>query len=265
MKIFISADIEGITGVSNWEETSNNNSSAKYFIDQMTREVSAACFGANEGGATEIIVKDAHGSGRNINPSSLPTNVKVIRDWSMGPLSMMEGIDSSFDFVMFVGYHSGANMDGNPLAHTFSNSKFQYIKLNGEYVSEYDLNSLVAAYYKVPVVFLTGDKELCNRAKKKNPNIVTVCVMESIGNATLSIHPEVARNLINDSAKKAVSENLGSHLTELPKSFEFEIMFKEAKNAFRSSFYPGVVKKDPKTVEFVTNDYYEFLRMFMFI
>lgn len=260
MKIFISADIEGITGVSHWDETTLESK----FLQQMTREVNAACVGANRAGAKEIFIKDAHTSGRNIDPSGLPLNVKIHRSWSMGPLSMMEGIDETFDAVMYVGYHSGAFVDGNPLAHTFSNSKFQYIKLNGEYVSEFDLNTLIAHYYNVPVVFISGDKALCEHAKKVYPHIETVDVMEGIGNSTVSIHPEVAIERILQYSEKCL-EHVRNKPCFLPEYFEFEIQFKEAKFAYRSSFYPGVELVNPKTVTFETHDYMAFLKMFMFL
>lgn len=261
MKVYISADIEGITGVSHWDETTL----ASRFLPQMTKEVSAACIGANEEGATEILVKDAHSSGRNIDPNGLPINTKIHRNWSMGPLSMMEGIDESFDCCLFIGYHSGAFVEGNPLAHTFSNSKFQYIKMNRKYMSEFELNMMIAHYYKVPVVFLSGDQALCNLAKEVQPMIETVAVMEGLGDSTISIHPELAILKIKDAVEVALKKDLTAVDMILPKIFKFEIQYKEAKLAYRASFYPGVQLMDPKTITYETQDYMEFLKMFMFI
>ena len=260
MKVFISADIEGITGVSHWDETTLESK----FLKQMTQEVSAACEGANRAGAKELLIKDAHASGRNIDPSGLPLNAKIHRSWSMGPLSMMDGLDESFDAVMFVGYHSGAFMDGNPLAHTFSSSKFQYIKLNDNYVSEFDLNTLVAHYFKVPVVFVSGDAELCRRAKEDHPHIHSVDVMEGLGDSTISIHPELAIERILEESESCF-EGLKELPSDLPEHFKFEIQYKEAKLAYRASFYPGVKLINPKTVVFETEDYMDFLKMFMFL
>jgi len=261
MKVFISADIEGITGVSHWDETTLSSK----FIHQMTREVSAACFGANEEGATEILVKDAHGTGRNIDPNGLPINTKMHRSWSMGPLSMMEGIDESFDCCVFIGYHSGAFVAGNPLAHTFSNSKFQYMKLNGEYMSEFELNTLISHYYKVPVVFISGDEALCELAKKKVPTIETVATMEGMGDSTISIHPELATQYIKEAVETTMKKNFGKVDMTLPEHFKFEIQLKEAKFAYRASFYPGVELINPKTIVYETKDYMAFLTMLLFI
>jgi len=260
MKVFISVDIEGITGVSHWDETTLESK----FLKQMTRETAAACEGANRAGARQILVKDAHSSGRNIDPNGLPLNAKIHRSWSMGPLSMMEGLDESFDAVMFVGYHSGAFVDGNPLAHTFSNSKFQFIKVNGEYASEFDINSMMANYFDVPVVFLSGDKSLCERAKSVYPDIHTVDVMEGLGDSTISIHPEVAIERIIENSEQSFTE-IDKISCELPAEFIIEIQYKEAKFAHRASFYPDVEKIDPKTVKYVTNDFMDFLKMLMFV
>lgn len=261
MKIFISADIEGITGVCHWDETRLESK----FVHQMTREVSAACVGANEAGATEIFIKDAHSTGRNIDGRELPINTKLHRNWDMGPLSMMDGIDESFDAVMFVGYHSGASVEGNPLAHTFSSSKIQYMKLNNELVSEFDLNTLIAHYYKVPVVFLSGDLALCEHAMSKYNHMQTVATMEGKGDASISIHPDLAIQKIAETVESVLQIDLKSLKTPMPERFEIEICFKEAKQAYRASFFPGVIKKDAKTILFETEDYMAFLKMFMFV
>jgi len=96
MKVFISADIEGVTGVTHWDETDLNKAEFAAASEQMTAEVAAACEGALEAGATEILVKDAHGDARNIIASKLPHEVRLIRDWAPEPLMMMQGLDKSF-------------------------------------------------------------------------------------------------------------------------------------------------------------------------
>ena len=103
MKVFISADIEGVAGITSWDETNKNHSDYEYFKIQMSKEVAAACEGANECGAKEIYIKDAHASGRNIIPDYLPENAYLIRGWSGDPLSMVQGIDDSFDALIFIG------------------------------------------------------------------------------------------------------------------------------------------------------------------
>lgn len=106
MKVYISADIEGITGTTAWIETELNTQDIQPFLKQMTKEVEAAIEGAIAGGATEILLKDAHDSARNIDISNLPVNCKVIRGWTGDPMCMVAGLDESFDRAIFIGYHS---------------------------------------------------------------------------------------------------------------------------------------------------------------
>lgn len=266
MKLYISADIEGCCGIVDWNETFTNNSEWDTFRTQMTKEVAAVCNAANKCGFDEIIIKDAHEDGRNIIYDMLPDipSIKLIRGWTEDPLCMMSCIDESFDACAFVGYHSGACSDGNPLSHTMY-LKFDYIKLNGEFVSEFIINAFTAAYFGVPVVFLSGDKSLCDTAKILNENILTAPVLEGNGGASISIHPNQAIKLIELNSEKAFKSNLDTCKIELPEYFEAEIRFRNHKDAHKASFYPNVLKKDEKTVIFNTDDYFEFLRMLMFI
>ncbi len=265
MKIFISADIEGVAGIANWEEARSTSKDYPYFAQQMSREVAAACDGANMAGATEILVKDAHGSGRNIDPSKLPENVKLIRGWSGHPYKMVQGIDESFDAIAFVGYHSYGGSNSNPLAHTMNSSLIDYIKLNGEYLSEFILHSYIATYLGVPVAFLSGDKGLCEDVKKFNKNIVTIPVVEGDGASSISIHPDRSVKLIKDGMKEALKGDLSKNKVRLPEKFNLEIKYNFHGDAYRRSFYPGVVQNSPKTILFETDDYFEIMRATSFL
>lgn len=265
MRIYISADIEGVAGIANWEEARKASKEYPYFAEQMTREVAAACEGANLSGATEILVKDAHGSGRNIDPSKLPENVSVIRGWSGHPYKMLQGIDGNFDAVAFVGYHSYGGSDANPLAHTINSSVVDHIILNGEYLSEFLLHAYLAVYLGVPVVFLSGDKGICEEANEFNQNIVTVAVSEGKGAASTSIHPNRSVKLIKDGMEKALKGDFNKNKVELPRRFSLEIKYNFHGNAFKNSFYPGAVLKSPKSILYETDDYFEIMRATSFL
>ena len=142
MKVFISADIEGTTLTSRWDETHpvNETAKARPFTEQMTREVKAACEGAIAAGATEIVVKDAHGPGVNLDLTQLPECVQVVRNWCGHPYAMVYGVDETFDAAMFVGYHAAAGRPGNPLSHTYSTATTE-VRLNGQVCSEFMLYS----------------------------------------------------------------------------------------------------------------------------
>ena len=264
MKIYISADIEGVTGSTNWCETEKGEDCYEYYANQMTLEVKAACIGANNAGVTEIMVKDAHDSARNIDHRLLPENTKLIRGWSGDTFSMVQELDESYDALMYIGYHSAAGRDTNPLSHTMT-TYLDYVKINNHIASEFLIHSYIAAYLNVPVIFLSGDKGLCEDVKDFNENIETVAVKEGRGNSTINIHPNLALKLIEESVQKALLKDLSTCKIKLPEEFEIEIRYKEHKHAYKNSFYPGVAKIDENTISFKSNDYMEVLRMMNFL
>jgi len=260
MKVFISADIEGVTGCTVWDETEKGKDGYDYFARQMTLEVKAACEGANIAGATEIMVNDAHDSGRNIDHNILPKNTKLVRGWSGGLYSMVQELDDTYDALMFVGYHSAASRDTNPLSHTMS-TFLDYVKINGKVASEFLIHSYIAAYLGVPVVFLSGDQGLCNEVVDLNENIATVAVKEGRGNSSINIHPELAIDLIKEGVKEVLSKDISRCKLELPKEFKLEIRYRQHKDAYKRMFYPGVTKVDENTISYISNDYMEVLKL----
>ncbi|NLE44238.1 MAG: amino acid amidase [Chloroflexi bacterium] len=263
MKVFISADIEGVTGVTHWDETHLQKESAAPHRDQMTAEVAAACEGALNAGASEVWVKDAHGEGRNVAGDRLPQQVKLVRGWSGHPFGMVEELDRSFQAMLMVGYHSPAGGGGNPLAHTMS-LDFVHIKLNGQYASEFLLHAFVAAYVGVPVVFVSGDRALCELASELNPHIASVAVKEGIGASTVNIHPALATARISEAVERALQGDLSRALITLPDHFRMEICYRTHSSAYAGSFYPGAERIDAHTVAFEHDDYFEVLRCLTF-
>lgn len=263
MKVFISADIEGVNNIQSWAETEKGDD-YEYFRKQMTDEVREACIAAHEAGATEIIVKDAHNNARNLILKDLPEYVKLHRGWQGCPGSMMAGIDETFDACLFIGYHSPSRSDGNPLSHTMTLS-IHHIKINGEIASEFYLNALTASYYHVPTVFVSGDKNLTELIKKENENITTVATKEGVHGAVISNHPLVTDALIHKKVKEALTnKNLKSCLVEMPRNFDVEIQYKNPVDAYSNSFYPGCKLVGSVRVIFNTDDWYEVLRMIKF-
>jgi D-amino peptidase len=230
----------------------------------MGREVRAACEGATAAGATELFTKDAHSSGRNLDPSQLPEEVRILRAWTRNPYSMMAGIDASFGAAMFIGYHSGAGSDGHPLAHTM-NLENTRILVNDEEASEFLINGYTAASFGVPVVLVSGDRQLCDRVLAFAPGAQTVAVHEGLGAATLAMHPARAVARIRQAAWDALQGNLDRCLLALPRHFEVTMEFKEHAKAYRGSFYPGAHQAGPRSVAFASTDWFEVLRMFSFV
>jgi D-amino peptidase len=263
MKVFISADIEGITGVTHWDETDLGKAVSASACEQMTAEVAAACEGALEAGASEILIKDAHGSARNIIPSKLPHEARLIRAWAPHPFMMMQELDETFQAAALIGYHSRAGANTNPLAHTMTGA-FARVSINGCGASEFLINTYTAAMLRVPVALVSGDKGLCEEVAGLNPAIGMVAVKEGVGNSSINIHPDLAVNRIREGVAKTLAGNLSKCLVTLPALFSTEIQFKEHSKAYTYSFYPGAKLKDPQTVLFEHQDYYEVLRFLFF-
>ena len=262
-KVFISADIEGVNNIVNWDETEIRDAEYQYFRKQMTEEVKRACVACHEAGVEEIFIKDAHDSARNLILSELPDYVKLHRGWEGAPCSMMAGLDSTFDCVLFIGYHSPSRSDGNPLAHTM-NTRISYVKINGEIASEFLINSLYASYLGVPIAFISGDLNLTKQVKEINPNIKTVATKEGAHGAVISRHPNVTNKEIEEQVKLALSEDLSKNLVPLPNKFEVEVDYRTHKEAYSASFFPGCSLKGTDKIIFKTNDYYKALVMMKF-
>lgn len=263
-KLYVSADIEGVCGIADWKETEIAEAQGAYFRTEMTREVAVACEAAVKKGVGDILVKDAHGSGRSIDPSALPRQARILRSWTKDPFVMMAGLDASFGGVFLIGYHSAAGTDGNPLAHTMNGDNVA-VRINGELASEFIINSYTAGYVGVPVLMLAGDAALCRTAPVINPNIRTVAVSEGNGNASISIHPALARERIAAAAADALSADPKSMTVRMPSSFTVSIFFKQHYLANRGSWYPGASRPSAHEVAFSSDSWAEVLAFMFFV
>jgi D-amino peptidase len=263
MKIYISADIEGVTGVTHWDETELSHAEHTAAREQMTNEVVAACEGALQAGATEILVKDSHDTARNLIATRLPQEARLIRGWSGHPFQTLTQLDKTFKAVLLIGYHSGAGFGKSPLEHTWSGN-LMCVKLNGQYISEFSLDALTGTYIGAPVVFVSGDQGLCTHVAETNPNIQTVAVKEGIGEATVNIHPDLAVRYIRTGVSQALQGNFERYFIPIPKLFTLEMRYRKHSRAYQMGFFPGARQVDTFTVQFETDDYFDLLRFFMF-
>ena len=263
MKVYISVDIEGLPGVTNWNATELGHNEFPRAAEEMTMEAVAACEGALDAGADEIYVKDAHDSGRNMDLSKFPEQVRFIQDWMFTPDSMVAGIDSSFDALILIGYHCPAGMKGNPLNHTM-NLENNYVKINGQLASEYLMHAYLAAERGVPTVFVSGDAALCGHVKEYCPGTETLALKEGRGRATINLVPSAARHLTREGVCKALKNKDACRLP-VPDTLTLEIGFKEHFRALRGSFYPGVERINDFTVRYKARSMEELMTARMFI
>lgn len=203
IKVFISVDMEGLAGVVTGNEVSATGPDYAHFRAIMAAETNAAIDGAARAGATEFVVRDSHGSKQNLLPSDVDPRARLLRGATTGPKNMMEGIDSTFDAVIFIGYHARAGTPGGILAHT-SNGNVLDMAINGVSMPEAGYNALVAGLYGVPVVFVAGDRAFVDQARSILGPVDGVAVKESVGEASLGLSPKAAQDAIRRGVELAV-------------------------------------------------------------
>jgi D-amino peptidase len=205
MKILIAVDMEGITGVTTWEQVTPGHEEYTRFRRLMTQDVNAAIRGAFEAGAEEVLVADGHWNGSNILIEELDTRAKL-NTGSPSPFSMMQGIDESVDGVMFVGYHARNGSTNAVLDHTWSSKTVANIWLNDILTGEYGLNASLAGHFGVPVIMVSGDQTACAQVNELLGDMEAAVVKRATGRfAAECLTPQSAQELIFMCAARAVA------------------------------------------------------------
>jgi len=257
-RVFISVDMEGITGVVNWEETSRDGKDYDYFRRIMSLEANAAVLGAFDAGASEVVVRDSHGSARNILPDLLDPRARLIRDWSGGPKSMMEGIDEGFDAAVFIGYHAKAGTPDALLEHTTSGN-VQDFTINGRSYPEAGYNALIAGVYDVPVVFVAGDEAICGQVPEFLGSVATFATKEGIGAAARNRHPEASREGIRAGVAEAVRNRGEYRPFRLEPPYTLVLRLKTEESVYNGSFFPGARRTGDWELTFTSEDFLQLM------
>jgi D-amino peptidase len=203
-RVYISVDLEGISGVNGEDQTSPGQAEYGRARKLMAEDANAAIRGAFDGGATEVVVNDSHGGQRNLLPEDLDPRARLISH-SFKRYGMMEGLDESFDAVVFVGYHAKADTPRGLFAHTGS-GVIKDLNINGRSVGEGGMNAALAAWYGVPVVTVTGDDVAVSQVKDDVPGIKTVAVKRAINTRASELKPlQQARREIQDAVREGVA------------------------------------------------------------
>ena len=264
MKIYISVDIEGCAGITHWDEARKDHPDHAEFREIMTGEALAAIEGARAAGATAIVVKDAHSSGRNLILDRLPGDVRVIRGWQGHPFCMVQGLKPTFDAVLMIGYHAAAGSEGNALAHTLSLAAME-IRLNGQPASEFLVHALAAATVGVPVAFVSGDAALMDEIAATAPQVARCAVKEGFGASCLSMTPAGAREAIRSGVAAALADVAALAPLPLADHHVLEVTYADPVRAARHSHYPGARHIGPRTIRMATDDYLDVLRMLGYV
>ncbi len=204
LKVYISVDMEGISGLNGDNQTSGAGAEYGRARKLMVEDANAAIRGAFEGGATDVLVNDSHGSQRNLLPEDLDPRARMISH-SFKRHGMMEGLDASFDAVIFVGYHAKADTPRGLFAHTGS-GVVRDLQVNGKSVGEGGMNAILAQWYGVPVVMVTGDDVAVEQQKETVPGVRGVIVKRAINSRAVELRPLAdTRREIQLAAKESVA------------------------------------------------------------
>ena len=215
LKVLISVDMEGVAGVVSADQLLPGSFEYERFRKFMTAEALAAVAGAKQGGATEIVVTDAHGNEQNLLVEEFPPDVRIVRG-SPRPLGMMGGLDKTFDAAMFVGYHASTHNSNGVRAHTFSSARFTRVTLNGNPVTEGAWTAAVAGDFGVPIVFVSGDDAAVAEIRAA---IGPIAAVET--KRTLGFHS--AETLTPEASVKAIRENSATELGQWKQRTAYKI------------------------------------------
>ncbi|MEN9509820.1 MAG: hypothetical protein RLZZ621_2383 [Gemmatimonadota bacterium] len=247
-KVYISVDLEGISGINGDDQTAAGRPEYARARKLMAEDANAAIRGAFEGGATEVIVNDSHGGQRNLLPEDLDPRVRLISH-SFKRYGMMEGLDSTFDAVLFVGYHAKAGSPRGVFAHTGS-GVLRDLRINGQSVGEGGMNAWMAKWFGVPVVLVTGDDVAIAEQRETVPAVRGVVVKRAINSRAVELRPLVeTRREIQEAAKAAVA---GARRTppERTGPFTVRMELRDPTIPEVASAFQEVKLVNPTTVEF---------------
>lgn len=214
MKILIATDMEGITGVTTWDQVTPGHTEYARFRRLMTQDINAAIRGAMDAGADEVLIADGHWNGSNILVEELDSRARL-NTGSPSPFSMMQGIDESVDGVMFVGYHARNGTPNAILDHTWSSKTVANVWLNDILTGEYGLNAAVAGHFGVPVIMVSGDQTACAQVVELLGDVEMAVIKQATSRfAAECLTPQASQELICMTAMRAAERLSGGDVPD---------------------------------------------------
>lgn len=265
VKIFISADMEGLTGVVTGDQLGPTGFEYAAFREVMTAEVNTAIEAARAGGATEILVADSHGNMENLLLDKLPADVQLVRS-TPRPHGMMEGIDGSFAGVIFIGYHASTTNPRGVRAHTLSSANLADVRLGGVSMPESGLNAALAGHYGVPVLAISGDDAAVEEAKTLLGDVEGAVVKWATGfHSARTMTPSAGREVIKGAVRRAMARRAERKPYRVPMPADLEVRFKNYRPAEILALLPGVTRADAHSIRVTVKDAPEAARFLSFV
>ncbi len=258
MNVYISGDIEGITGLVAWSQCGRPKSEHFDFAfarRMYTHDINAAIRGARQAGAGRIVVKDSHGNSKNLLIDELEPGIELVSGYGSRFEGMMVGIDSSFDAAMLIGYHAMAGTLHGVMEHTIS-GRVHRMSINGKLTGEIGLSTITAGNFGVPLVAISSDRAGCEEAIDLIPQLRGAAVKEGFGRYMSQVkHPSETGQMIEDAAREG-AENANSippYRIESP--YTVRIEFNRTEEADLAVRVPGTSRIDAYTIERTGGDW----------
>lgn len=264
MKVYVATDMEGTVGVVHRKQVHPDQSGYAQAQKWLTGEVNAAIEGARKGGADEFVVMDGHAYCRNILPDELDEDVELISGMP-GPttVAMLQGIDTSFDASIFIGYHARALAPYANLDHTSFSATVDGLRLNGKLVGEYGINGAYLGHFGIPVVFAAGDQAFIEEITELVPNISSVVTKKPFSRfSAQSLHPNKAYRLITEGAATGIERVKEIEPIVFKPPITIELHFTHPIYAQLALYVPGTKFVDNQTVSFTHDDFLEVHKVF---
>ena len=261
MKILISADMEGATGVTWPADCEPGTEQWQRCRVMFTSDVNAAIEGFFEGGADEVLVNEAHSTMRNLLLEDLDVRASMLSGRHK-ELSMVEGVQAGdVDGVAFVGYHTGAGTEG-VLAHTYLPNSITGVWVDDQPASEGYLNALVCAEFGTPVVLVTGDDKTCEAARAYAPHAETAAVKDYVSRYAAICRPPAQTFALIRAAATAGASLAQRHPVRVTEPFEVEVEVDAAQLVMNACMVPGVEQMSERRLRYLSPTAYEMIRTF---
>ena len=265
LKIYISADMEGVVGAVTGDQLGPGGFEYERFRKFMTAEVNACIAAAREAGADEILVSDSHGNGQNLLIEKLPDDVMIVRSWPR-ELGMMEGIDETFDGAIFLGYHSGTDNKEGVRAHTMSSANITSVKINGIAMPESGINALIAGHFDVPIILISGDDIAVREAQDLIGDMEGAVVKWANSfHSAKTLTPNAGYKVISEKTKAAIARIKDFKPYKLSGDLTLDISLKNYRPVQLLEYLPQVERIDSHTVRYTGKDMIEISKFLRFV
>lgn len=251
LKIYISADLEGVSGVVHPDQIYPDGKFYKETLMRWSQELNAVVSGLREAGVEHIVINDAHNHMRNLNISMVP-NAFIISGWQK-PYSMVCDIDHGYDACFFMGYHAMAG-SSSTLSHTYRPRIIKEVYLNKIKVGETGLNAALCGFFNVPVALISGDEEVCMEAQNLlGSQIVSVQTKRGLSRYSAFSYPfEIVLKNLKAGAIKAIKEKEKWKVYKTTSPCTISVVFSEPNHADACELIPNVKRVSDNQVEFST-------------